>query len=187
MRNLCNISKRKPIFHCDTKPFALGPRVGLDPQSHNFALGILSCWYLKALKFVLPLTPNLKFALPPTRTPNASQWNIGWVRLPGVGAGVGHVDFMLFVLISFALVTQCEPSLQWNMGFTISILPFKVSKAYSKTWSFRDESLTDMQGRMMAFQGSKEEAKVMMRAAIFLDNKALKDKVYAVSTVKSRL
>ena len=34
---------------------------------------------------------------------------------------------------------------------------------------------------MMAFQGSKEEAKVMMRAAIFLDNKALKDKVYAVS------
>ena len=32
---------------------------------------------------------------------------------------VGHVPFMLFVLISFALVTQREPSLQWNMGFTL--------------------------------------------------------------------
>ena len=27
---------------------------------------------------------------------------------------VGHVDFMLFVLISFALDNQREPSLQWN-------------------------------------------------------------------------
>ena len=30
---------------------------------------------------------------------------------------VGHVDLMLIVLISFALVTQCEPSFQWNMGY----------------------------------------------------------------------
>ena len=29
---------------------------------------------------------------------------------------IGHVHFMLFVLISFALGTQREPSLQWNMG-----------------------------------------------------------------------
>ena len=29
----------EPIFHCDAKPFALGPGVGLDPQRHNFALG----------------------------------------------------------------------------------------------------------------------------------------------------
>ena len=27
----------KPIFHCDTKPFALGTGVGLDPQCHNLA------------------------------------------------------------------------------------------------------------------------------------------------------
>ena len=71
-----------PIFHCDAKPFALGPRVGLDPQRHNFALGI----------------PTLKFALPPTGTLNASsQWTIGCVGSPGVGARVGHVHFMLFV------------------------------------------------------------------------------------------
>ena len=57
----------KPIFHCDAKPFALDPGIGLDPQRHNFALGIPTCWYLKTLKFALPPTQNIKFALPPTR------------------------------------------------------------------------------------------------------------------------
>ena len=28
----------KPIFHCDTKSFALGTGFGLDPQRHTFAL-----------------------------------------------------------------------------------------------------------------------------------------------------
>ena len=47
-------------------------------------------WRYLTLKFALPLTPNLKFVLPPTPTPDASQWNIG-----GVGpSGVGHVYFM---------------------------------------------------------------------------------------------
>ena len=43
------------------------------------------------------------------QNPNASQWNIDF--------RIGHVNFMLFVLILFLLVTQREPSLQWNMGF----------------------------------------------------------------------
>ena len=38
----------------------------------------------------------------PSRS-NASQWNIGCFGSPGVGAHVGHVHFMLFVSISFAL------------------------------------------------------------------------------------
>ena len=63
-----------PIFHCD----------GI-----TFALEIPTCW--KTLKFPLPPTRTLKFALPPTRNPNASQWNIGCVGSPGVGAHVGHV------------------------------------------------------------------------------------------------
>ena len=57
------------------------------------------------LKFALPPTPTLKFALPPT---------------PMWGAGVGHVHFMFFVLISFALGSQRKPSIQWNMGLGIS-------------------------------------------------------------------
>ena len=50
-------------------------------------------------------------------TPNANRWNINRVGSPTQNSRVGHVDFMLFVLISFVLVTQHEPSLQWNMGF----------------------------------------------------------------------
>ena len=69
----------KPIFHCNAKPFALGPGIGLDTQCHNPALPIPTCWYLKTRKFALPPTPNLKFALPPTPNPDASRWNIGCV------------------------------------------------------------------------------------------------------------
>ena len=112
-----------PIFHCNTKPFTLGPGVGLDPQRHNFELGIPTYWYLKMLKFVLPPTRMLKFVLPPMSIPNASRWNIGGVGSPTQGAGVGHVDFMLFVLISFALVTQCEPSFQWNKAQLHAAMP----------------------------------------------------------------
>ena len=75
------------MFHCNAKSFASGPHVGLDPQHHNFALGIPTCRYLK----------TLKFALPPTPTPNASRWNIGGVGSPTQNSRVGHVDFILFV------------------------------------------------------------------------------------------
>ena len=57
----------------------------------------------KNAKIALPKTRLPKFALPPMRNPNASQWNIGCVGSPGVGAGVGYVYFMLFVSISLAL------------------------------------------------------------------------------------
>ena len=53
----------KPIFHCDAKPLALGPDVGLDPQHHIFALPIPTCWYLKMLKFPLPSQCNIAFIL----------------------------------------------------------------------------------------------------------------------------
>ena len=45
-----------------------------------------------------------------------SRWNIGCVGSPRFGARVGHVDFMLFVSISFALGSQCERGFWWNMG-----------------------------------------------------------------------
>ena len=67
----------------------------------------------------------LKFAFPPTPAPNASRWNIGGVGPPTqayLGAGIGHVHFMFFVLISFALGGQRKPSFQWNMGFSKSLL-----------------------------------------------------------------
>ena len=127
----------KPIFHGNVKPFALGPGVGLDHRHHNFALGIPTCWYLKTLKFALPPPSNLKFALPPNATPNTSRWNIGCVGSPAVGAGIGHVHFIFFVLISFALGSHSEPLFQWNMGFNNSCLhrTFRWSKLYlTVTW-----------------------------------------------------
>ena len=93
----------KPIFHCDAKPLALGPGVGLDPQRHTFA------------------SPNAKICITPDAkpkisvTPDASQWNIGRVG----PSGVGHVHFRLFVSISFAFRSQHKRSFQWNMGFRL--------------------------------------------------------------------
>ena len=107
----------KPIFHCDAKPLASEPCVGLHPQRNDFKLPIPTCWYLKTLKFVLPQTQILKFALAQRKNPNTSQWNIGCVGYQTQNFRVGHVHFMFFVLISFAFGSQHKPSFQWNMGF----------------------------------------------------------------------
>ena len=114
----------KPIFYCDAKYLALGFGVGQCPQRQNLALGTPTCWYLGAngnpfcvLPDAFNPTRNLKFAFYPTRNPNASQWNIGCVGSLVLGLCVGHVHFICFVLISFALGGRRKHSFQWNMGF----------------------------------------------------------------------
>ena len=62
---------------------------------------------------------NAEICVTPNANPNACRWNIGGVGSLMRGAGVGHVYFMFFVLISFALGSQREASFQWNMGFTV--------------------------------------------------------------------
>ena len=81
---------------------------GQCPQSQNFALEIPTCWYILALPNA-KICAKPKIALLPTPTPDDSQWNLGGVRPFGVGAGVGHVHFMFFVLISFAFCSQRNP------------------------------------------------------------------------------
>ena len=61
-------------------------------------------WRYLKLKFASPPTQNLKLALPPTPTPDTSQWNIGGVGSSGIGhvyfmysSCIVHVYFMLFV------------------------------------------------------------------------------------------
>ena len=63
------------------------------------------------------VTPNAKpkFCV----TPNASQWNIGCIGSPSIGARVGHVHIILFVSILFAFGSQHKHGFQWNMGFTL--------------------------------------------------------------------
>ena len=71
-------------------------------------------------------TPNLKFALPPTPIPDASQWNIGgnprrqpveyrWRWVLALGLCVGHVHFIFFVLISCP--TQSRFSVEYGLKY----------------------------------------------------------------------
>ena len=91
---------------------------GRGRGDHYFALGIPTCWYLKMLKFAFPPTQHMKFAFPPTQNPNASQWNIGCIGSLALGLCVGHVHFIFFVLISFALGSRRKCSFQWNIGLS---------------------------------------------------------------------
>ena len=91
----------QPIFHCDAKYLASGFGVGQCPRRQNLALGdtnMLVSWSQRK-----PLKPvEYRLRLVPTQN-----------------SGIGHVHFMFFVLISFALGSQREPSFQWNMGFSV--------------------------------------------------------------------
>ena len=105
----------KPIFNCYANKFALGTGVGLDPQRHTFAspnvkdTNMLVSFALGDANFSRHLTQN----------PNKSQWNVGCVGFHMQNFRVGHVHFMLFVLISYAFGGQRKPSIQWNMGFKV--------------------------------------------------------------------
>ena len=129
----------------------LGPRISLDPQRHNFNLGIPTCWYLKMLKFALPPMLMLKFALPPTPTPYTSRWNIGGIGSQTRGAGIGHVDFILFVSISFALGSQRKPSFKWNMGFRSHciISTSGLHKCFSYTTTCSVSDIQQYPGKLM--------------------------------------
>ena len=70
---------------------------------------------------VTSYTANATICLPNV-TPNASRWNIGCVGSPHIGAGVGHVHFMLFVSISFALGDNTNVfSVEYGLRNNISI------------------------------------------------------------------
>ena len=86
----------KPIFHCDAKYLASGVGVGQCPRRQNFALEIPTCWYILAL-------PNAKICVIPYAKPQRQpvEYSLRWVL--GVGSRVGHVHFIFFVSISFAL------------------------------------------------------------------------------------
>ena len=49
---------------------------------------------------------TLKFASPPTPTPDASQSNIGGAGPSGIGAGVGHVGHVDFISVWWSRQTQ---------------------------------------------------------------------------------
>ena len=70
----------------------------------------------KNTKICVTPNANAKMCVIPNRKPQLESVDY---RLRWIPDAECHVDFMLFVLISCALVTQHKPSLQWNMGFSI--------------------------------------------------------------------
>ena len=131
--------KFKTIFHCNAKYLALRVNVGHCPRRQNFAFGIPTCWYLGANAnpfCVLPdafyPTPKPKFAFYPTPKPNASQWNIGCIGSLALGLCVGHIHFIFWVLISFALGSRRKRSFQWNIGLRPKIYPFFQNRGHTK-------------------------------------------------------
>ena len=110
-------------MHFDVYPKAYIP-LPREPTSLRPRLCVA---YTNMLVFRNPCRPNATPNLPdvtlnlPNTTPNlpnVSRWNIGHFGSPCAGSHVGHVDFMLFVSISFALGSQCERGFWWNMGLT---------------------------------------------------------------------
>lgn len=55
-----------------------------------------------------------------------------------------------------------------------------MQKAYARNFSTKEECMTDMVDQLSDFNGDKEEAKAMMKAATFLIQKLLRDTVYLV-------
>ena len=53
------------------------------------------------------------------REPKASRWNIRRDASLCIGACVGHVHFMSFLSISFALGSQRERDFWWNTDFDV--------------------------------------------------------------------
>ena len=57
----------------------------------------------------------------------------------------------------------------------------QVMKVFSKSWGLREEGLGDVRGVLEAVEGDKdrEEVRALLRAAVFIAVKGLKDKVYS--------
>ena len=71
----------------------------------------------------ISFTPNAKhkICVTPNAKPQREPMEYRLHGSPTQNFRVGHVHFVLFVLISFALLTQRKPSLQWNMGFRFKL------------------------------------------------------------------
>lgn len=70
----------------------------------------------------------------------------------------------------------------------LSSILFQVARAYSKTWSYREDALLAVYKRLLEVSPTtpKEELRNMIRAAVFLVKKGLLDKVSAVSNFSKK-
>ena len=100
------------------KTIGVGSWRWLTPPTPHFSLGDTNMLVSEKAK-----TPDAKpkICVLPNAKPKRKpvEYRLRWV--PTQNSGVGHVHFMFFVLISFALGSQHEPSFQWNMGLNLHL------------------------------------------------------------------
>ena len=98
-------SSLKPIFHQNVNPLEL--KLGGITQSETSLLAIPTCWCPRSLADPTwtPSKPNAN-PLWTQSNPTCEQVEYGCIWSPHVGARIGHVEFMLFVSISFVLGSQ---------------------------------------------------------------------------------
>ena len=88
-----SVKTLKPIFHCDSKPLALGPGIGLNPNAtvlRHLTQNIPTCWYFSALpnaKICVSPDGKLKICVSPDANPRRHAveyrwrwafWHWGW-------------------------------------------------------------------------------------------------------------
>ena len=126
--------RSKAYISLRSKTIGVGSWRWLRPPMPQFCFGYTNMLVSKNTKICVTPTRNLKFAFPPTRNPNACQWNIGCTGSQTQISHFGHVHFMFFVSIAFALGSQfpgeykLKPTRgpkangfasQWNIGLNV--------------------------------------------------------------------
>ena len=91
------------------KTFCVGSSRWLRPLTPQFRLGDTNMLVSKNAKICVTPNENIKFALPPTQNPNASQWNIGSVGSPMQNFRVVHVHFFFFCRFHSRWVANVNP------------------------------------------------------------------------------
>ena len=107
----------KPIFHYDAKNTWVWPSRWAIPPMREFCDGHTNMLVSKNANISITPNKNTEICVTPNANPLSEHVEYRSRWSPTQNSHFGHVDFMLFVLISFALGNQQEPSLQWNMGF----------------------------------------------------------------------
>ena len=102
----------------NAKNTRVGPSCWAIPLTQQFCIGNTNMLVSKNAKIWVTPNANAKICVTPNANPQRKQveYRSYWVLKSKI-FGFGHVDFILFVIISFALLTQREPILQWNMSF----------------------------------------------------------------------
>ena len=123
----------KAYIPSQCEPLHVGVSRWSRPPSDDFTLPITTCWYLKKKADptqtpIYPMRPPI-YQRDPQREPveYGSRWVCeSWVY-------IGHVDFMLFVSISFALGSQCKLIFWWNMGLSMDGIIWQLVPSFKGT------------------------------------------------------